>query len=101
MLINVSKAAECVLLSLQDGLFRRLLGAVDGFRDFIGAPETQKFNIVLFGGEELAEHCVKHVKGKWFQGWHDGGKASVYHIYPLFFLFEGFLNLVFCFFTKV
>jgi len=27
---------------------------VDGFRDFIGAPETQKFNIVLFGGEEIA-----------------------------------------------
>lgn len=34
----------------QDGLFGRLLTAVDGFRDFIGAPETQKFNIVLFGG---------------------------------------------------
>jgi len=27
---------------------------VDGFRDFIGAPETQRFNIVLFGGEGIA-----------------------------------------------
>ncbi|XP_065920983.1 major facilitator superfamily domain-containing protein 10-like [Dysidea avara] len=34
----------------QDGLYGRLLAAVDGFRDFIGAPQTQKFNIVLFGG---------------------------------------------------
>ena len=40
-----------VLFSLQGSLYSFLIGKVDGFRDFIGAPETEKFNIVLLGGK--------------------------------------------------
>ena len=36
---------------LQGGLYPYLISKVDGFRSFIGAPETERFNLVLLGGE--------------------------------------------------
>jgi len=48
------RTKEIIRFLVQDGLYGRLLNAVDGFRDFIGAPQTQKFNIVLFGGKGIA-----------------------------------------------
>lgn len=34
----------------ESGLYNYLLSKVDGFRVFIGAPDTDRFNLVLFGG---------------------------------------------------
>jgi MFS family permease len=34
----------------QASLYYTLKGAVDGFRDFVGAPDTPRWNSVLFGG---------------------------------------------------
>ena len=39
-----------VATCIQGGLYAFLIEKVDGFRSFIGAPETEKFNIVLLGG---------------------------------------------------
>ena len=36
---------------IQGSLYSLLIEKVDGFRSFIGAPETERFNIVLLGGE--------------------------------------------------
>ncbi len=34
----------------QDGLYGFVISKVDGFRAFIGAPDTERFNLVLLGG---------------------------------------------------
>ena len=34
----------------QDGLYGIIIDKVDRFRELIGAPDTEKFNIVLLGG---------------------------------------------------
>ena len=34
----------------QDGLYGIIINKVDRFRELIGAPDTEKFNIVLLGG---------------------------------------------------
>lgn len=36
---------------IQGGLYPYLINKVDGFRSFIGAPETERFNLVLLGGK--------------------------------------------------
>ena len=43
--------------SLQGGLYPYLISKVDGFRSFIGAPETERFNLVLLGGGPC-ELCI-------------------------------------------
>lgn len=35
---------------VQGSLYSLLIEKVDNFRDLIGAPDTEKFNIVLLGG---------------------------------------------------
>lgn len=68
---------------------------MDGFRDFIGAPETQKFNIVLFGGKIKHHYIIKiSTKEEWFKGWDDGRKASVDCIRTSSICVKGFVNLV-------
>ena len=39
-----------VSIELQGGLYPYLISKVDGFRSFVGAPETERFNLVLLGG---------------------------------------------------
>lgn len=38
----------------QSGLYSYILNVVDNFRVFIGAPDTERFNLVLFGGTHYA-----------------------------------------------
>lgn len=48
-LIGVScKCANAV--SQDGGLYGLIIAKVDRFRELIGAPDTEKFNIVLLGG---------------------------------------------------
>ncbi len=37
----------------QSGLYDYLLKSVDGFRLYIGGPDTERFNLVLFGGKPI------------------------------------------------
>ena len=48
------------ILYLQGGLYPYLISKVDGFRSFIGAPETERFNLVLLGGECPLFNGLKH-----------------------------------------
>lgn len=41
-----------VFVYFQEGLYPYLIDKVDGFRMFIGAPETNRFNLVLLGGKQ-------------------------------------------------
>lgn len=40
------------LIHLQDDLYMAMKSSVDGFRQLVGAPDTPKWNSVLFGGEQ-------------------------------------------------
>lgn len=46
-------------LSSQSGMYAALIKKVDSFRELIGAPDVDRFNIVLLGGIytlHIAEH---------------------------------------------
>ncbi len=42
----------------QSGLYQYLLKSIDGFRLYIGAPDTERFNLVLFGGMYIRTYVL-------------------------------------------
>jgi hypothetical protein len=39
-----------MLIFIQEGLYKTMKDSVTGFREFVGAPDTPRWNSVLFGG---------------------------------------------------
>ena len=57
--ISMCVVCVCVLL-LQSGMYAALMEKVDSFRSLIGAPDVERFNIVLLGGPYIPHHITKH-----------------------------------------
>lgn len=64
-----------VFFKFQDGLYERLKDSVSTFRELVGAPDTPRWNSVLFGG--LLQNDLPFLKYK-----SDNGVQKTPRTYP-------------------
>ena len=50
----------CFFFQFQDSLYQYLKDSVHGFRELVGAPDTPRWNSVLFGGKYMWHKNVKN-----------------------------------------
>lgn len=49
---------DALFTSLQDSLYHAIMQRVNTFRELLGMPDVERFNVVLFGGKQ---HDCTHV----------------------------------------
>ena len=56
-ILKIQLCFSVVTFFLQDRLYHSIMQHVNTFRELLGMPDNERFNVVLFGGKNT---CIQH-----------------------------------------